>query len=120
MTVQHCNRNPVTVAPDGNATADRIMAHSLVVNGDTSRTETTSATANNGALLAKTITATSADGPEQTITNDLDCDGILKDLAVKKFERSRSRHGGRAYAFTAHIARLSIGRCRKIKSAGAY
>ena len=59
---------------DSNGTPDRIAAHALVVNGDTSRTETTSDTANNGALLAKTVFTTSANGKTQTSLTDLDGD----------------------------------------------
>ena len=45
-----------------------------MVNGDTSRTETTTHTANNGALLARTVFTTSANGRTQTSVSDLDGD----------------------------------------------
>ena len=59
---------------DSNGTADSIVTHALVVNADTSRTETTSETANNGALLGRTIFTTSANGKTQTSVSDLDGD----------------------------------------------
>jgi trimeric autotransporter adhesin len=68
---------------DSNGTADRINTHTLVNNPDGSRVETTTDTGNNGTLLDKVISTTSANGKTTTTTIDRNGDGLV-DLTTLK------------------------------------
>ncbi|UVK54897.1 DUF4214 domain-containing protein [Mesorhizobium sp. AR02] len=54
----------------GYGTFDHITTNSTVVNADGSRTETVTDTGNNGTLLDKTVTTTSADARSKTVQTD--------------------------------------------------
>ena len=122
-----CHRNSsvngltrtVSTDLDSNGTADSIVTHALVVNADTSRTETTSETANNGALLGRTVFTTSANGRTQTAVSALDEDAETHKTARGKYERRSNRYGWRVHAMATPVARKSGKAYHPLKQAGA-
>jgi hypothetical protein len=85
--------------------AENTTIHVLVVNPDTSGTETTRAIANNGALRGRAVFTTFANSKTQTSASDLDSDADIEKIAAGKFERRERRYGRRGYSRTAPVAR---------------
>ncbi|WP_171026469.1 calcium-binding protein [Mesorhizobium comanense] len=66
---------------DGDGTVESKVNDTTVLNADGSTTRTVSSLAGSGALIGKTVTATSADGLTKTISTDLNGDGLYDTVA---------------------------------------
>ncbi|MEM6473786.1 MAG: hemolysin, partial [Planctomycetota bacterium] len=65
---------------DGDGNLNFSVNHTIVVNGDGSRAETTTTTNNDGSLRSSMVETASADGRTKTVSYDRDGDGVFEEI----------------------------------------